>query len=72
MCKILAGKPEVNTQLGIPRRRWEDTIGTDLGKIGLDGVAWIHLAQDRVLWRSLVNTVMNIRVPLKARNLLTS
>jgi len=26
-------------------------------------VAWIHLAQIRVHWRSLVNTVTNLRVP---------
>jgi hypothetical protein len=26
------------------------------------GVEWIQLAQDRDLWRDLVNTVMNLRV----------
>jgi len=26
-----------------------------------DGVDWIHLAQDRGLWRSRVNTVMYLR-----------
>jgi hypothetical protein len=34
-----------------------------LRKIGLDGVDWIELAQDRDQWRALVNTVMNLRVP---------
>jgi len=27
------------------------------------GVDWIQLAQDRIQWRTLVNTVMNLRVP---------
>jgi hypothetical protein len=26
-------------------------------------VDWIHLAQDRGMWRALVNTVMSLRVP---------
>jgi len=26
------------------------------------GVKWIHLAQDREHWRSLVKTAMNLRV----------
>jgi hypothetical protein len=26
---------------------------------------WIDLAQDRDQWRTLVNTVMNLQVPLK-------
>jgi hypothetical protein len=35
----------------------------DLREIGMDGVDWIELAQDRAQWRALVNTVMNLRVP---------
>jgi hypothetical protein len=42
---------------------WEDNIKMDLREIGFEDVDWIHLAQDRDRWRSLVNTVMNLRVP---------
>jgi hypothetical protein len=46
---------------------WED-LGVDgrttLGWIlGFGDVDWIHWAQDRDIWRALVNTVMNLRVP---------
>jgi hypothetical protein len=49
--------------LGRPRRRWVDNIKIDLRDIGLDGMDWIDLAQDRDQWRAVVNTVMNFRVP---------
>jgi hypothetical protein len=35
-------------------------------------VVWIHLAQYRDQWRALVNTIMNLRVTLKAGNFLTN
>jgi hypothetical protein len=35
----------------------------DLREIGWDGVDWVNLAQDRDQWRTLVNVVMNLRVP---------
>jgi hypothetical protein len=35
----------------------------DLRESGIDGANWIRLAQDRVHWWAIVNTVMNIRVP---------
>jgi hypothetical protein len=60
---ILVGKPEGRRPLGRPRRRWKDSIGLDLRKIGFGDVDWIHLAQDKDRWRALVNTVMNLRVP---------
>jgi hypothetical protein len=60
---ILVRKPEGKRPLGRPRRRWVDNIKMALREIGLDGVDWIKLAQDRDQWRALVNTVMNLRVP---------
>jgi hypothetical protein len=63
--RVLVGRPEGKRPLGRPRRRWEDNIEMDLGEIGIDGANWIQLAQDRVQWRAFVNTVMNLRVPIK-------
>jgi hypothetical protein len=57
------GKPEGKRPLGRPRRRWVDNIKMDLRETGCDGVDWIDMAQDRDLWRALVNTVLNLRVP---------
>jgi hypothetical protein len=61
--RILVGKPEGKRPLRRPRRRWVDNIKIDVREIGLDGVDWIDLAEDRDQWRALVNTVMNLRVP---------
>jgi hypothetical protein len=60
---ILVGKPEGKRPLRRPRSRWVDNIKIDLRELGWDGVDWIDLAQDRVQWRAVVNTVMNLRVP---------
>jgi hypothetical protein len=35
----------------------------DIREIGYKFVDYIYLAQDRDQWRSLVNMVMNLRVP---------
>jgi hypothetical protein len=35
----------------------------DLRVIGLEGVDWIHLAEDRDQLQALVNMVMNLLVP---------
>jgi hypothetical protein len=36
-----------------------------LREIGWDVVDWMNMAQDRDLWRALVNTVLNLRVTIK-------
>jgi hypothetical protein len=57
--RIFVGKPEGKRPLG----RWVDNIKMDFGGIGLDGMDWIDLAQDRDQWRARVDTVMDLRVP---------
>jgi hypothetical protein len=60
---LLVGKREGKRPLGRPRRRWEDSIRTDLREIAWKDVDWKHLTRDKNQWRTLVNTVMNLRVP---------
>jgi hypothetical protein len=65
-------KPKGKRQLGRPRRRWEGNIRMDLKEIGWKCVNWKNLAQDRDQRRALVNTELNLRVPLKAGNFLNN
>jgi hypothetical protein len=59
--RVLAGKPGGRRPLERPRRRW-DNIKINLPEVG-GGVEWISLTQDRKRWRTVVNAVMNFRVP---------
>jgi hypothetical protein len=61
--RVLVGMPEGKRPLGRHRHRWEDNIKMDLKEIGIDGSNWIQRAQDRVHWRAVVNTVINLRIP---------
>ena len=61
--RFLVGKPKGKRSLGRPRRRWVYNITTDLQEMECGYVDWIGLAQDRDRWRTLVNAVMNLRVP---------
>jgi hypothetical protein len=61
--RVSVGKSEGRRPLGRPRRRWEDNIKMDLIEKRNGGTDWIDLAQDRDMWRALVNAVMNLRVP---------
>jgi hypothetical protein len=38
----------------------------------MGGMDWIDMAQDRDRWRAVVSAVMNLWVPQKAGNFLTS
>jgi hypothetical protein len=40
-----------------------DNIKMDLREVGWGGMEWIHLAQDKDKWRTLVNMVINFLVP---------
>jgi hypothetical protein len=61
--RVLVGSPVGERPLGRPRLRWEYNIKLDLREIRVNGENWIQLAQDRVQWRTFMNTVMNFRVP---------
>jgi hypothetical protein len=61
--RALVGKPEGKRPLERPRCRWEDSIKMDLREVGCGGTDWVDLAQDRDMWRALVYTVMNLRIP---------
>jgi hypothetical protein len=51
--------PEGRRPLERPR---EDGVRMDLREIGLGGVDWIRLAQDRDRWLAVVSAVMNLRI----------
>jgi hypothetical protein len=70
--RLLVGKLDGKRPLGIPRRRWVDNIKMDLREKGWGGMDWIYLGYNRVQWRALVNTVMNLLVPNTARKFLRS
>jgi hypothetical protein len=60
---LLAGKPEGRRPFGRTRHRWVSNIKTDLQEVRWGGMDWIYLAQDKDSRRTLVNMVMNLRVP---------
>jgi len=70
--QFFSRKPEGERSLGRPKYRWKDGIIMYLREIGWEGVDWLHLAQDRDQWRSVVDTVMNLRVPQQTVNFLSS
>jgi len=55
-------KPERKRPLGRPRHRWEDNIKMDLQELGIGGLDWIDLTQNKDRWLALVNVAMNIWV----------
>jgi hypothetical protein len=62
MYRVLMGKPEGKRPLERTRLRCEDWIKMNLKEVGLGGVEWIDLAQDRDRWWAVVNVVMNLWV----------
>jgi hypothetical protein len=67
--KILVRKPEGKRLLRRPRHRWDD-VRMDLGEMWLEGMSWIHLAEDRDLGQVPVKT-NEPAGSIKGRNFLT-
>jgi hypothetical protein len=59
---IFIASPDGKRPSGKPRCRLEDNFTMNLS-VRWEGVDWIHLAECRVQWWDLVNTVMNLQVP---------
>lgn len=50
-------------ELERPRRSWENNTKMDFKEAGWERVGLIYLAEGRVIWRAVVNLVINLRVP---------
>jgi hypothetical protein len=61
--RLLVGKPEEKRPWGRPRHRWEDNIKMNFQEVGGGRGDWMELPRDRDMWRALVSTVRNLRVP---------
>ena len=63
--KVLVGNSEGKRQLGRLRRRWNVNIKmySYLQELGIGGMDWTELAQDRDRWPALMNAAVNLRVP---------
>jgi len=60
--RLLVGKPEGKAAPETCRHRCYD-IKMNIKEIGLKGMEWISLAQDRDKWQAVVCTVMNSWFP---------
>jgi hypothetical protein len=60
---LVVGRLERKRPVRRSRHRWDDNIKMELRDVGIVGVNWIQLAQDRVRWRAVVSTVKNLQVP---------
>jgi hypothetical protein len=63
-CSILIGRPEWKGPLGKYRRRWEDNVEiyiTGINNVWVE-VDCVNLARDWDWWRTLLNTIMNLRI----------
>jgi len=65
---LLVEKPEGQVPLRRPRRTRWDNINIDFQEIGLRGVIWFALAQDRDKWRAVGSSVMELQVSKNEEN----
>jgi hypothetical protein len=63
-------KPEGKTPVRMLSSRWKSNVKMNLKGIVYVHGNWIHLVQDRVQWRDLVNTIMKHSGCIKYREFL--
>jgi hypothetical protein len=61
--RILVGKPDEKGSMVRLRHIWVDDIKMDLREIGLSGMEWIDLGQDRDQWRAIESMEISLLVP---------
>jgi hypothetical protein len=61
--EVLVGDHERKQELGRPRLRCEHNIKINVEDVACEGMDWTGLAQCRVQWWALVNTVITLLVP---------
>jgi hypothetical protein len=66
--RIFVEELEEKKTFGRSRHRWKDSITVDIKEISYDAY-WIHLAQDRVQWQAIGNTIINLFWFSKTRGL---
>jgi len=59
--KISVGKSEGKSPRRELRHKWKDDIKVDL-KFWCEVLNWFHVAQDKVHWRPVLDTIVNHRV----------
>jgi hypothetical protein len=57
------GTPELKSPLVRHSPKWKFNIKINLILKKRGARVWIYLAEDRVQWQAVVNTVMNLRFP---------
>ena len=62
--KLLTYTPTGETPLGSYSRRWEENIRMDLKEIGISTRNWVDSTKVSNYWRTFVNAVLNLRVPI--------
>ena len=69
--RVLVRKPEGDQleDLGVGGRK---LLASILKRRRSRGLAWLSPSMDRDRWQAVVNTVMNLQVPLNAGNIMTS
>jgi hypothetical protein len=62
-CRILLGRREGKRPVERPMRRWKDNNEMGFKEVGMGGMDWVYVAQDRGRWRALVSAVINLQIP---------